>query len=184
MMRAEWDWRGAKKAFRRSIELSNNNSAAHAGLSTLYVALGRNAEAVSAMQTACQMDPRSAGLRSDLARTDHFAHQFDRPPPLHSKRSISIPGLLPPTGNAQKPCPLSIDFPKRFWFSFPFLLVLGGTEMKSTNPQLYSRRRYAEMSPHLATLLAFAIRAQASNQSDFLEPRGNTFTLCRPNRVK
>ena len=57
LMRSEWDWRGAEKAFRQSIELSNNNSAAHAGLSTLCTALGRTAEAIREMQIACQMDP-------------------------------------------------------------------------------------------------------------------------------
>lgn len=78
LMRSEWDWRGAEKAFRQSIELSSNNSAAHAGLSTLCTALGRSAEAIREMQIANQMDPRSASLRSDLAWTYHFARQFDK----------------------------------------------------------------------------------------------------------
>ena len=78
LMRSEWDWRGAEKAFRQSIELTSSNSAAHAGLSTLCTALGRFAEAISEMQIACQMDPRSASLRSDLAWTYHFARRFDK----------------------------------------------------------------------------------------------------------
>src|SRR5581483_2980512 len=43
---------------------------------TLHTAMGRHADSISEMQTACRLEPTSASLRSDFAWALHFARRF------------------------------------------------------------------------------------------------------------
>src|SRR6266478_2803358 len=76
LMRADWDWSGADRAFRRAIATDPRSAYSHAALSTLFTALGRHDEAIGEMEFACRLDPTSASLRSDLAWALHFARRY------------------------------------------------------------------------------------------------------------
>lgn len=73
MMRLEWDWAGAEREFQRALEINPDFCDAHAGLSTLYTALGRHSDAIREMEVAVRLEPDSSPLRSDLSWTNLFA---------------------------------------------------------------------------------------------------------------
>lgn len=77
LMRSEWDWAGAERAFRRSVALDANSAAAHAGLATLLTAYGRHDEALTEMKLACRLDPGSVMWLSDLSWSFAFARRYD-----------------------------------------------------------------------------------------------------------
>jgi serine/threonine-protein kinase len=77
LMRLDWDWTGADRAFNKAIAINPNLASAHAEKSTLLTAFGRHDEAIVEMETACRLDPSSAILLSDLAWTLHFARRYE-----------------------------------------------------------------------------------------------------------
>jgi len=76
LMRTDWDWPGAERAFSQAIKINPNLASAHAALSTLLTAFGRFDEANREMELACRLDPTSANLRSDLAWTLHIGRRY------------------------------------------------------------------------------------------------------------
>jgi non-specific serine/threonine protein kinase len=56
----EWDWAGAEREFRRSIELNPDNAMAHRACALLLTAIGRLEEALREAQRAAELDPLSA----------------------------------------------------------------------------------------------------------------------------
>lgn len=77
LMRADWDWVGAEKAFRRAIKLNPNLASAHAALSNLLVATGKKEEAITEIRAACSLDPSAATWQADLAWVLAFARKYD-----------------------------------------------------------------------------------------------------------
>ena len=77
LMRLDWDWTGADRAFTKAIAINGNLATAHAAKSILLTAFARHDEAIREMETACRLDPSSAILRSDLAWTLHFARRYE-----------------------------------------------------------------------------------------------------------
>ncbi|MEO8660535.1 MAG: winged helix-turn-helix domain-containing protein [Bryobacteraceae bacterium] len=75
LMRSEWDWHGAERAFRHAIELNRNLAMAHAAQSTLWTALGRHEDAIREMEITTRLDPGSASLRSDYSWALLFARR-------------------------------------------------------------------------------------------------------------
>ena len=77
LMRMDWDWTGADRAFSKAISINGNLSTAHAAKSTILTAFGRHDEAIREMEIACRLDPSSAILRSDLAWALHFGRRYE-----------------------------------------------------------------------------------------------------------
>jgi DNA-binding winged helix-turn-helix (wHTH) protein/TolB-like protein/tetratricopeptide (TPR) repeat protein len=77
LMRMDWDWTGADRAFSKAIAIDGNLATARAAKSILLTAFGRHDEAVREMEAACRLDPSSAILRSDLAWTLHFGRRYE-----------------------------------------------------------------------------------------------------------
>ncbi len=77
LMRADWDWAGAERSFRRAIELQPNLAAAHAALSTWLTAQARHEEAIAEIRAACRMEPHQATWQADLAWTLLMAGKYD-----------------------------------------------------------------------------------------------------------
>lgn len=77
LMRLDWDWTGADRAFSKAIAINGNLATAHAAKSILLTAFARHDEAIREMETACRLDPSSAILRSDLAWTLQFAKRYE-----------------------------------------------------------------------------------------------------------
>lgn len=76
LMRLEWDWTGAERAFRKAVALDDRSAAAHAALSTLHTALGRHDAAIEEMGRACRLDPNSAVWEADRSWALLFARKF------------------------------------------------------------------------------------------------------------
>lgn len=89
LMRSEWDWDGAERAFRQAVELDPNSAPAHAALATVHTARRRHAEAIREMELACRLDPMSASLRSDLAWTLLFSRKYAESI-RESKRAVEL----------------------------------------------------------------------------------------------
>jgi len=77
LMRMDWDWTGADRAFAKAIAIDGNRATAHAARSILLTAFARHDEAIREMEAACRLDPSSAILRSDLAWTLHFGRRYE-----------------------------------------------------------------------------------------------------------
>ena len=76
-MRADWDWAGSERAFRRAIELQPDLAAAHAALATWFTAQARHGEAIAAMRAACRLEPHQATWQADLAWTLLLGGKYD-----------------------------------------------------------------------------------------------------------
>lgn len=89
LLRSEWDWAGAERAFRQAIEIDPKSAPAHAALATVHTAQLRHSEAIREMELACRLDPTSASLRSDLAWTLLFDARYSDSI-QESKRAVLI----------------------------------------------------------------------------------------------
>jgi DNA-binding winged helix-turn-helix (wHTH) protein/TolB-like protein/tetratricopeptide (TPR) repeat protein len=89
MMRADWDWDGAEKAFQRALMLNPNLAAAHSAWSTLLTSRARHQQAISEMEEAVRIDPGSAPNRADLAWTYYCARRF-QPAIENSRKALAL----------------------------------------------------------------------------------------------
>lgn len=74
----DYDWAGAEEEFQKSVELNPNYATTYHWYSSLLSAVGRNEEAVAAMEKARDLDPISLPIQTDLGLTYYFARQYDR----------------------------------------------------------------------------------------------------------
>jgi serine/threonine-protein kinase len=65
-----WQWAGAEKNFRRSIELNPNYATAHDWYSTYLVTRGRMADALEQIKRAQQLDPLSSIIAADVGAVE------------------------------------------------------------------------------------------------------------------
>lgn len=89
LMRADWDWAGAERAFRKAITLDDRLAPAHAALSTLWTSLGRHDQALEEIRTACRLDPNMPTWQADLAWTLLFAGKTDEAI-LEGQRAVAL----------------------------------------------------------------------------------------------
>lgn len=75
---ADWDWPGAEKEYKRSIDLNPSNAEAHRMYSVFLSAMGRDNDAMVEMRIAQYLDPVSIFTSSSAGWTFYFARQFDR----------------------------------------------------------------------------------------------------------
>jgi TolB-like protein/tetratricopeptide (TPR) repeat protein len=76
--RWRWDWRGAEREFRRSIELNPNYATAHHWYGLFLERMGRLEEGRSEMARALDLDPASLIVNKNVGDPDYFAGSFDR----------------------------------------------------------------------------------------------------------
>ncbi len=76
--RHDWDFAGADREFRRSLELNANYSEAHQWYAFYLLAVGRKDDADSEMRQAQSLDPLSINFNSNLALYLFFTRQFDQ----------------------------------------------------------------------------------------------------------
>jgi TolB-like protein/Flp pilus assembly protein TadD len=69
---AEWDWRGAEQAFRRSLQLQPNQPDTLTGAAVLLFNIGRIDEAFRLGQQAVQLDPLNPATQHDLSLMFYF----------------------------------------------------------------------------------------------------------------
>jgi serine/threonine-protein kinase len=73
----EWDWDGAERGFRRSIELNPEYATAHLWYSLLLAAMERFDEAFAEIARAEEAEPLSLVINFNLGRILYFARQHD-----------------------------------------------------------------------------------------------------------
>jgi serine/threonine protein kinase/Tfp pilus assembly protein PilF len=74
----EWDWAGAEKEFKRSIECDGGYADAHHWLATLMNVLGNRHEGLRLMHRALELDPLSLSINTDMGRALYFAREYDQ----------------------------------------------------------------------------------------------------------
>jgi serine/threonine-protein kinase len=88
------DRAGGERELRRAIELNPSYSTAHHWLALMLTALGRFDEAKAQIQTAEQLDPRSAIVKTAAAVVWYYARQYDEALSW-TRRALELdPGLV------------------------------------------------------------------------------------------
>jgi len=91
----DWDWAGAERELRRSVELNPGYANGLRWHAQLLSSLGRHAEAITEARRALEMDPLSLILYAAVGDVYFFARQFDRAIDYY-RRSIALdPSFLP-----------------------------------------------------------------------------------------
>jgi serine/threonine protein kinase/tetratricopeptide (TPR) repeat protein len=85
----DWDWDGAERAFRRSLELDQSDLDTHRLYAFMLISVGRSADAVAEIQRAQQLDPLSSTLESDFGRTLYRARRYEEAI-RHFQRAIEL----------------------------------------------------------------------------------------------
>jgi TolB-like protein/DNA-binding winged helix-turn-helix (wHTH) protein/tetratricopeptide (TPR) repeat protein len=76
-MQYDWDWTGAERELRRSIELDPNYATAHQWLSNCLAATGRTEQAIASCRRALQLEPLSMIINGDLGFFLFVARRYD-----------------------------------------------------------------------------------------------------------
>ena len=74
----DWDWPGAEREFKRSIELNPNYATAHQWYAEYLTTMGRADEARAEMKRAQELDPASLPISVAMAATQYYARQYDQ----------------------------------------------------------------------------------------------------------
>ena len=75
---ADWDWRGARQAFRRAIELQPDNPDTLADAAVLIFGLGQTEEGIQLARRATDLDPLNAATQLNLSLLYQFAGEPNR----------------------------------------------------------------------------------------------------------
>jgi tetratricopeptide (TPR) repeat protein len=78
LLRADWDWAGAGREFRRALELNPNSAVARIGYAHLLVLTGRRQDAISQAERGHQVDPLSPSVIRRVSGTYCLAGEYDR----------------------------------------------------------------------------------------------------------
>ncbi|NIM58385.1 MAG: protein kinase [Candidatus Aminicenantes bacterium] len=73
----EWDWEGAKRSYKRAIELNPSYAQAHYWYAILFAAIGRHNESIAEAKQAQELDPASAVTSFTLGGMFLFARRYD-----------------------------------------------------------------------------------------------------------
>jgi len=74
----DWDWPGAEKEFKRSIELNPNYATAHEWYGEYLTTAGRGDEARASMKRAQEIEPASLPISVAVASTFYYTRQYDQ----------------------------------------------------------------------------------------------------------
>ncbi|MDX6695918.1 MAG: hypothetical protein QOF02_3521 [Blastocatellia bacterium] len=78
MMMHDWDWPGARKEFKRAIELNPNYATAHHWYALYLRAMGRFDESLEEVRQAQRLDPRSLIINTVVGTHFYYARQYDK----------------------------------------------------------------------------------------------------------
>jgi serine/threonine protein kinase/Tfp pilus assembly protein PilF len=73
----EWDWPGAKRSFKRAIELNPGYATAHHWYASFFMAVGRFGESIAEARRAQELDPVSLALSCSIGGIFMMARRYD-----------------------------------------------------------------------------------------------------------
>ena len=85
----DWDWSGAEREIKRTIEINPNNSGAHADYGTYLEALGRFDEAVAERDRSRQLQPVLPIAIADVGYPLYYAGRYDEAL-VHYQKALEI----------------------------------------------------------------------------------------------
>jgi len=74
----DWDWPGAEKEFKRSLDLNPNYATAHQWYADYLIVMGRGEEARASVKRAHDLEPVSLPISVALAAASYYTHEFDQ----------------------------------------------------------------------------------------------------------
>ena len=74
----DWDWAGAEKEYRRTMELNPNYARAYHAYSVSLMEQGRADESIAALERARELDPLSLAVGSNLGYFYNLARRYDQ----------------------------------------------------------------------------------------------------------
>jgi eukaryotic-like serine/threonine-protein kinase len=74
----DWDWPGAEREFKRTIELSPSDDDGHRAYALFLSEMGRHEQALTEIRTAQELDPLSDITSLAVGWTLYYARQYDR----------------------------------------------------------------------------------------------------------
>jgi serine/threonine protein kinase/Tfp pilus assembly protein PilF len=74
---AEWDWDGAEKAFRKSLELNPNLSKTYSNYAIFLVSMDHGEEALAMISKARSLDPLSPEVNNDVGWINYVVGNYD-----------------------------------------------------------------------------------------------------------
>ena len=72
-----WDWASAGRALERALEINPNNAGARDLISLLAIVTGRPDDAILEITKACDVDPLSSIINTDLGYVYYYARRFE-----------------------------------------------------------------------------------------------------------
>jgi serine/threonine-protein kinase len=77
MMHYDWNWPGAEKEFKTTIQLMPNSAQAHSWYALFLAINGRFEEAIAESKRAQELDPQSAVIQTDGGMVFYFARKYE-----------------------------------------------------------------------------------------------------------
>jgi len=85
----DWDWEGARREFRRAVELDPRYASAHQWYAFWLAAQARFDEALVEGHTALELDPASVSIRRSVGWVYYYARRYDQAK-YHLSRAIAM----------------------------------------------------------------------------------------------
>jgi tetratricopeptide (TPR) repeat protein len=92
----DWDFAGAEKEFKKTLDLNANYSTAHQWYGEFLSLMARHREAIRELQTALALDPLSAIVHLQFGNTLQQARQYDRALEQYQEALKIDPKFWPP----------------------------------------------------------------------------------------
>lgn len=128
----DWNWQEGEKAYRRAIEFSPDNAAAHHYYSILLAKTGRLDQAVAEIKKAFEIDPISLHIHLARAKISYFAKRYDVAAE-HCKEMLELDRSFGPANGLIAMVYLEQRYYERAISQFKRMIPFSGRDYQSAN---------------------------------------------------